>query len=324
MKAKVLFIAGPTAAGKSRLALILAKRIKGEIISADSMQVYRGMDIGTAKPTALQQKQIPHYLIDIIPPSRSFSVYQYRRLALAKIRQVIKKGKFPIVVGGSGLFVRSLLQGLSGQPGADIRLRKSLENEAEKFGLKPLYERLVKLDPARAAKIKSQDKRRILRALEILEQSRTKPSEWYQKRESLASLGFDPLVIGITKERSRLYADIEKRVEQMFRKGLVREVKKLLRSRWSKTARQAVGYKEIIPALRGEISLTAAKDLIKKNTRHFAKRQLTWFKKEQDIEWYELASAADFQKIAIDIYQKLPLSELERPAKLPHNSIKAL
>ncbi len=298
MRPQVLFIVGPTACGKSKLAVELAKRLAGEIISADSMQVYKGMDIGTAKPTSRERKNIPHHLMDIFSPAHLFSVYEYQKRALIKIRQIIKRGKIPIVVGGSGLYVRSLLQGLSGQPGADFKLRKKLEEEASQRGLDTLYQRLQKKDPERAAQINPNDQKRILRALEILEASPQKPSEWHQSRQSLSDLGFDSRVIGITKDRQQLYSDIEKRVDQMFRKGLVKEVKQLMKGKISQTAAQAVGYKELFEFFVGRLSLSQAKDLIKRNTRRFAKRQWVWFKKEPKIEWVEWPEGVDVKKMA--------------------------
>ncbi|MBI3314299.1 MAG: tRNA (adenosine(37)-N6)-dimethylallyltransferase MiaA [Candidatus Omnitrophica bacterium] len=288
MKPLVFFLLGPTAVGKSKIAVELAKRLKGEIISADSMQVYRGMDIGTAKPSKKDQKQSPHHLIDILSPARSFSAFEYRKKALAKIRQITRRKRTPMVVGGSGLYVRSLLEGISGQPGANWKIRRKLEREAKIRGLAELYRRLERLDSMAAKKIKASDEMRIIRALEIREISGKNPSQWHQKKEgALETLGFQPVVIGICRPRPELYENINARVDEMFRKGLVREVKKLAQGRLSRTARLAVGYKEILKSLAGEISLQAAKEDIKKNSRHLAKRQITWFKKEKGIHWVE-------------------------------------
>ncbi len=286
MKPQVLVIVGPTAVGKSKVALELARRLGGEIVSADSMQVYQGMDIGTAKPSRLERRKVTHHLLDIIPPSRSFSVFSYQKRAFAKIRKILRRGKFPIVVGGSGLYVRSLVEGLSPEPGPDKKLRRKLFQAAEKSGSAKLHGRLLRLDPERARKIKPGDTKRIVRALEIFERSGKKPSEWHsQKKESLETQGFEPFVVGLTKDRQRLYADIEKRVDAMFQKGLVREVKKLLKGRLSQTAAQAVGYKELFAALRGSGTLEEARNAIKKKSRHLAKRQMTWFRKEKGIQW---------------------------------------
>lgn len=286
MKPSVLFLVGPTAVGKSKVAVLLAKKLNGEIISADSMLVYRDMNIGTAKPSRTEQKKIPHYLMDVISPTKTFSVFQYRRLALQKIKEITKRGKFPIVVGGSGLYVRALLNGITAFPAFDPKLRKEMEGELKKEGgLQTLFCRLQKRDPVKAASIDSSNHRRVIRALEISLQRVDTSKALSSREESLQELGFQPCVIGITKERQALYRDIEVRVELMFQKGLVREVRRLLKRGLSKTARQAVGYKEVIGFLAGEYGIDRALELVKINTRHLAKRQWTWFKRETGIEW---------------------------------------
>lgn len=291
MKLPVLFLVGPTAVGKSQAALLIAKKLKGEIISADSMLVYRGMDIGTAKPSRAELKRIPHHLIDIVKPSSNFSVFQYRRLALKKIGEIVRKGKLPIVTGGSGLYVRALLKGIAPFPGTDRKLRVELEKELKtENGLQSLLHRLQELDPERAATIDSRNPRRVIRALEIALQSGQDSGKIRPKEEPLSELGFTPLVIGITKDRQALYQDIEVRVDRMFKKGLVKEVRGLLKGRLSKTARQAVGYKEVIGFLIKEYDLKRAVELVKINTRHLAKRQWTWFKREEGILWMEVSA----------------------------------
>lgn len=285
IKPTVLFIVGPTATGKSKIAVEVARRLNGEIISADSMLVYKGMDIGTAKPSKAEQKKIPHHLIDLFLPSRNFSVFEYRKRALVKIREILRKKKLPIVTGGTGLYVRALLEGLEELPAADLKLRAQLSQRVKKEGLEVLYAELNKKDPQRAAQIKPTDERRIVRALEISHQMQSKPAASYAKKESLEELGFFPVVVGITKDRAVLYQNIEKRVDQMFRRGLLKEVKKLSKTRLSRTALQAVGYKELLASLEGDTSLDEAKNLIKKKSRHLAKRQWTWFKREKGIHW---------------------------------------
>lgn len=289
MKPVVLFLVGPTAVGKSQLALALAKKINGEIVSADSMLVYRGMDIGTAKPTTAERKKIPHHLIDIIDPSRNFSVFQYRRKALQKIKAIIKRKKIPIVTGGSGLYVRALLKGIAPFPGTDMKLRRQLERELKnEGGLQSLFFRLQEMDPLRASSIDSKNPRRVIRALEVAVQMKEQGTVFPEtKEESLRHLGFEPYVIGITKERESLYRCIEARVDKMFNRGLCKEVRSLLKGKLSKTARQAVGYKEVIGFLKGEYSEERARELVKINTRHLAKRQWTWFKREEGLLWLE-------------------------------------
>jgi len=302
----VLFIVGPTAAGKSALAVALAKKLGGEILSADSMLIYKEMDIGTAKPTKKERGGIPHHGLDLIPPTKSFSVFAYRQFALKAIKDIVKRGKVPIVAGGTGFYIRALLEGLSPLPGANARIRRELEREAKAKGLPALYKRLLKLDPPRARAIGSHNQRRIIRALEIYLMSGKKASEPVQKTPSLLEIGYRPVVIGIHRERDALYRKINERVDAMFRKGLVREVKKLVRKKLSKTALQGVGYKEVLawitssstlstpgvapcphPVWTGspEQRLREVKGRIKQTTRHFAKRQWTWFKRERGIRW---------------------------------------
>lgn len=297
-KSLILFIVGPTASGKSKIAIELAKSLGGEILSADSMQIYRGMDIGTAKPSLREQQAVQHHLIDIVSPSRSFSAFDYREHALQKIREILERDKLPIVVGGSGLYVRALLQGFSGQPGRSAKCRKNLAWEAKHKGLNTLFKRLQKIDPAAAKKINPHDQKRIIRALEIHRLSGKRASEWRGERERLYDLGYGPIVIGIAKDRQVLYGEINARVDQMFRKGLVNEVRKLSKGKFSKTAAQAVGYKELRLALGGKMSLEEAKELIKRNTRRLAKRQITWFKRESGIEWVFWSKGEDSSNTA--------------------------
>lgn len=296
----VVFVVGPTATGKTKLGIKLAEQFNGEIISADSMQVYKGMDIGTAKPTRAERKAVRHHLIDTVSPAQNFSVYHFHKKALQLIQQIITRKKVPIVVGGTGLYVRSLLEGLSDQPAANRIIRKRLEKEAAEKGLEGLYQRLSKMDPETASRIKPADQRRIIRALEILQLSGKTPSEIYRSKISLVARGYHPLMIGLTKDRQKLYEDIEKRVDQMFRKGLVREALRLEQKRISKTAAQAVGYKEIWQAYLAAgknlqklmASIPQVKLLIKRNTRRFAKRQITWFRREKNVIWVDACDSS--------------------------------
>ena len=348
---KVIFIVGPTGVGKSEIAFKLAQKLDGEIISADSMQVYRGMDIGTAKTSARLRKKIPHHLIDIVSPSTAFSAYRFCQLARKVIKKICAKGKIPIVAGGSGLYVRALLQGITPQPGPDPVFRREMVKIAVTEGLTVLYQRLQKENPQAAAKIKPNDKKRIIRALEIAHVIATE-SQCFRHaggnlrfpsaeaisvtplafpsplgrgvgegEVSLKYLGFSPIVIGVTKDRAELYADIEKRVDQMFRRGLVGEVKKIMQKRMSATAREAIGYREIrMLFLQSRKSKTAssarsralspeklasAKALIKRNTRRYAKRQITWFKREQGIQWFERSANETSNALCIRILESI-------------------
>ncbi len=325
-KNQVLFIVGPTASGKSELAIALAKRMNGEVISADSMLVYKGMDIGTAKLTSRARRGVPHHGIDLIPHTRNFSVYDYRQAALQAIKDVLERGKTPIIAGGTGFYVRALLEGLLPQPGANPLIRRKLEAEAQTKGLPALYKRLLKIDRKRALAIGPHNQRRIIRALEIYVVSGKKPSRPSVKSPGLPELGYDPLVIGLHRDRAALYEKINKRVDRMFRKGLVREVRRLAKKKFSATALQGVGYKELVEWLtirhceersdeaiskirsprhsafsgilvrhahhpeqsrraHDDATLAEVRDRIKQTTRHFAKRQWTWFKREKGIRW---------------------------------------
>lgn len=288
-KSLVLFLVGPTASGKSALAVELARRLGGEVVSADSMLVYQGMDIGTAKMTAKERRGVRHHLIDIIPPSQEFSVFEFRRRALKCIADIARRGKLPIVAGGTGFYVRALLEGIQPQPAADPAVRAKLEGEAAEYGLPALYDRLRRLDPVRARQIDPNNKKRVIRALEILLLSGKRISSNKKKEPSLRQLGFRPVVIGLTIDRAMLYERINRRVDRMFRRGLAREVRRLTKQKISLTARQGVGYKELfekgtVPFL-GKRGLSPFQERIKQATRHLAKRQWTWFKREKGIRW---------------------------------------
>ena len=296
MKPIVLFVVGPTASGKSQVAFALAKRFNGEIISADSMQVYRGMDIRTAKPSRKERQRIPHHLVDIRSPARLFSVFEFRKLALKKINQILKRGKLPIVAGGTGLYIRSLTQGLVESPAPDFRLRRALEKEACEKGIELLYERLKKRDPRKAKTLQPGDKKRIIRALEILQAGKKHPPSGGQKEAelSLAALGFNPVIIGINRDRSDLYLRINARVDLMIKKGLIAEAKGLYRVKMAQTSRQGVGYKELFFNFSQHHDIKEVKENIKKNTRHYAKRQLTWFRKEPGVHWFMWSAQEKF------------------------------
>lgn len=302
----VLFIVGPTASGKSALAVALAKKLSGEIVSADSMLVYKGMDIGTAKPTKNERCGIPHHGFDLILPTQSFSVFAYRQFALKAIRDIVRRGKVPIVAGGTGFYVRALLEGLLPLPGASAALRGELEREALEKGLPALYRRFLTLDPTRAKAIGPHNQRRIIRALEIYLVSGKKPSRESIKTPGLRELGYRPVVMGLHRDRAALYLKINRRVDAMFRKGLVREVKRLARKKLSKTALQGVGYKETLDWIRdpGTKPLKEVKDRIKQTTRHFAKRQWTWFKRERGIRWVWWPEGVSVNKIRDFVIQK--------------------
>lgn len=278
----VYFLIGSTASGKTDISIKLAKKLNAEIISCDSMCVYKGMDILTSKPSKAVRKKIRHHLIDLIPPAREFNVAMYRDLALEAIEDIFKRGKTPLFVGGSGLYVNSVVDGLFCSSKKDTRFRKKQEELAKRYGKRYLYNKLRRIDPESAAKIHPNNLRYVIRALEIYHTEKKRPSEVRKNREPLK---YNVKIFGVNPGRDVLYKNIDNRVEAMFRSGIVNEVKKLSKTRPGITARGALGYKEILGYLKGEYALEEAKEMLKKNTRHFAKRQITWFRADSRIDW---------------------------------------
>lgn len=282
---KTIIILGPTAVGKSKLAIELAKEINGEIISADSMQVYRGMDIGTAKPTKEEQQGIPHHLIDIRNPDQDWTVSDFVEQIKKLSEQIKQRKKIPIIVGGTGLYLWTLLEGYSLPIApADKTIRERLENSA----LSTLHSQLASVDPEAAKKIHANDKKRIVRALEVYELTGEPISKLQKKRKPRSSFaGFQ--TIGLTLPREELYKRINQRVDQMIEKGLIKEVERLLTKGSPKDlpAFQALGYKEAIEHLEGHWTLDKMTEELKKRTRNFARRQTTWFKRFKNVKWFE-------------------------------------
>ena len=284
---KVIVIAGPTASGKTSLGVELAKKIDGEVISADSMQIYKDMTIGTAKPTPEETEGVPHYLIDFVPPDERYSVADFKRDAEAKIEEIIQKGKVPIVVGGTGLYIDSLVYGIEyAEIEYNEEYRKELMDKAKtEDGLKELYEEACKIDAKAMEKVSCNDKKRIARVLEIYNATgKTKTELELKSREKGPK--YDYIVFAIDWPREKLYERINLRVDIMIEQGLVDEVKFIL-NKYEKfpTAMQGLGYKEVVEYLEGKISYEEMIEKIKLETRHFAKRQLTWFRKNKDIIW---------------------------------------
>src|SRR3989338_2710123 len=304
MPNKLIFLVGPTAIGKTGISFELAKLIECEIISCDSMQVYRGMDLGTSKPAKVLFDSIPHHLIDIIEPSEEFSVARFRGLATKAIEEIISRGKTPLLVGGSGLYVKVLIDGIFEAPTTDRELRERLQQEAEEFGTGILYRRLQEVDRDSAGKIHANDLRRIIRALEVYEKAKAPISELRKNTTGLSGK-YDIRIFGLNMERAALYRKIDERVDLMFDEGLVSEARALLEGKLSLTASQALGYKEAFGYLRGEYDTEEAKRLIKRNTRHFAKRQLTWFRRDERVEWITLDENFDSEETARGIWKKL-------------------
>lgn len=301
---KLLVICGPTASGKSELALRLARELDAEIINADSMQVYRGMDIGTAKPTLEERTAIRHHLIDVADPDRLFSAADFADAASAAITDITGRGKKVIVVGGTGLYIRALLKGLVESPSGAGEIRRELQTEAGKVGNKAMLELLRQVDPESALRIHPNNLVRIIRALEVFRLTGI-PLSRYQQEHAFAGQCYRSLQIGIRVERQELYNRIEARVERMLTAGLSTEVAGLLAAGYGRELKslRAIGYKEVAAFLFGECSMEDAAQLIKRDTRRYAKRQLTWFAADSDIIWLEYPEKfATILTYAIDFF----------------------
>lgn len=285
MKNRVIFIVGPTTTGKSRTAIELAKEIGGEIISCDSMQIYKGMPILTQAPSEKDRKEIPHRLISEVPPGKEYSAAEFSKRAAKLIKNIIKKGRTPIIVGGTGLYVRALVDGLFPSPKKDLDLRKKLESEAAKYGSASLYGELKRIDPEASHSIHPNDTKRIIRVLEIY-YSTGIPASVHKKNTKGIKDSYEIVQLGLNIPRHELYKKINTRVEKMFRDGLVDEAKALFRNNLSITASSAIGIKEIRGYLGDKYNLNQAKEMLKKNTRRYAKRQSTWFKRDKRIKWF--------------------------------------
>lgn len=285
-KEKVVVICGPTASGKTALSIELAKRVNGEIVSCDSMQIYKEMDIGTAKPTREEMQGIKHYLIDFVSPEERYSVADYKIDAKKAINEIIEKGKTPIIVGGTGLYVDSLIYEIE-YPNIefDENYRKELERQVEENGLEKLYEKAKEIDPEAIKKISPNDQKRILRILEIYHATGKNKTE-QEKESRKKEVEYDYKVYALDWERSRLYERINKRVDIMIENGLIEEVKNIY-NKYEKfpTAMQGLGYKEVVEYLEGKTTKEEMIDKIKQETRRYAKRQLTWFRKNKQTIW---------------------------------------
>jgi len=301
---KVLIIAGPTASGKTKISIELAKKINGEIISADSMQVYKYMNIGTAKPDEEERGGIKHYLIDEVNPDEEFSVAKYKDLAVKYIKEVINKGKMPIVVGGTGLYINSLVYNINfTETICDRELRSKLKKEAEVYGNKYIHDKLKEVDPEAAKRIHVNDTKRIIRAIEVYEHTKS-PISYHQEVSRNEPPEFEFIITALRVDRAILYERINKRVDDMFAKGLIDEVKKLVSMGYGRnnTSMQAIGYKEILSYLEGNISLDEAIYIIKRDTRHYAKRQYTWFKRLEGIKWIDIDETTRVEDI-VNLYE---------------------
>lgn len=287
-KEKVIVICGPTASGKTALSIELAKKMNGEIISCDSMQIYQDMNIGTAKPTIEEQQGIPHHLIDFVSPEERYSVADFKKDAKEAIKNILEKGKLPIIVGGTGLYIDSLIYEIEyPMIEFDETYRKELEEKVEKQGLKSLYEEAKKIDPIAIEKISENDKKRILRILEIYHATGKNKTE-QEKESRKKEVEYDYQVYALNWDREKLYERINKRVDIMIEQGLIEEVEKI-REKYHifPTAMQGLGYKEVVEYLEGKTSKEEMMEKIKMETRRYAKRQLTWFRKNKQTIWLE-------------------------------------
>ena len=292
---KLLILTGPTGVGKTRISIALAKALNGEIISADSVAVYRGLDIGSAKIKESETQGIAHYLIDVLDPKEPFNVTIFQTLAREAMRKIWAKGKLPIIVGGTGFYIQALRKGVEfAEEAEDGEIRKRLEEEAKTLGKETLHERLSVIDPASYERIPAGNVKRVIRALEFYEMHGYPISEHNDKEKEKSSI-YDDLCIVLTDKREKLYENINLRVDQMVKEGLVDEIKGLkaqgLNS--SHISMQGIGYKEILCALNGECSVEEAVEKVKLNTRHFAKRQITYFKGMDDVIWFDKSEYAN-------------------------------
>lgn len=299
MPPKILVIVGPTASGKTRMAVELAQRHNGEVISADSMQIYRTMDIGTAKPTKEEMGGIPHHMIDVADPEEDFSVARYVEMAARCVDDVLARGKLPIVAGGTGLYIDSLLSGRTFAPfSPDSALRGELERELEEKGGQAMLEALAQVDPEAAQRLHPNDHKRIIRALEVY-RSTGKTITQHNRETQAIPPRYNALTIGLAfQDRQAMWRRIDQRVDEMVAAGLEDEVRRLLTSGISPkcTAMQAIGYKEFTQALSGEMTWQEAADVVKLRSRQYAKRQLTWFGRNPNTRWVRWDDPPEFEQ----------------------------
>jgi tRNA dimethylallyltransferase len=295
----VVVIVGPTAVGKSRVAIEVAKAFETEVLTADSRQVYRGLDIGTDKPLPEERQAVPHRLIDLVNPDESFNAGLYRRQAVDEIERLYRDRRLPLVVGGTGLYVRTLLKGLCDAPPTDPVVRAALRQEAKDQGHDCLYARLVAIDPVTAARLHPRDESKVNRALEVYELSGRRMSE-FQQEHGFADRPFAALIIGLNRERGALYRRIEERIDWQLAHGLIEETRQLLARGYQRdsAAMKGLGYRQVAEHLAGEYDAAEMVRRFKRDTRHFSKRQMTWFRKEPGIQWLTIEESESVQHTA--------------------------
>jgi tRNA dimethylallyltransferase len=297
MMSQVLAIVGPTASGKTTLSILLAENLHSEIISADSRQIYKFLNIGTAKPTPEDLRRIPHHFIDVLDPDQEYNAAEYGQQARSKIEELLKRGIQPIIVGGSGLYIRAIIDGFFQGPGKDSEIRESLEQESQKYGAEMLFEKLKRIDPVSAAKMDASKVRRVIRALEVYYTTGKQISDLHSSQETRAP--FEVLQYALEWERKTLYERINHRIDEMIENGLVEEVRELKTRGYlsGMNALNTVGYKETFDFIEGKLTKEEMVRLIKQNSRHFAKRQLTWFRADKRIRWISVNERTNWNEI---------------------------
>ncbi|SNR88041.1 tRNA dimethylallyltransferase [Anaerovirgula multivorans] len=303
-KKKLLIIAGPTAVGKTDTSIELARRLNGEIISADSMQIYKYMDIGTAKPAPEEMKGVPHHLIDIIDPDQEYSVAVFQKEARKLITEINHKHRLPIVVGGTGLYVNSIIYDMDfTSTVSNWDLRNQLQEEALEYGNEYIHNKLKAIDPQAAERIHKNNVKRVIRAIEVFNESGDSIGDFH--KDVKFNNEYDLVLIGLTRDRQELYERVNQRVDIMMNNGLIEEVKSLIDLGYSEdlVAFKGLGYKEIISHLKGEYSLIEAIEILKRDTRRYAKRQLTWFKRLEKMKWYNLSEYTSNEKLIDNIME---------------------
>ena len=305
MERKVIVIVGPTCSGKTGVGISLAEKLRTEIISADSRQIYKLLTIGTAKPTTDELRKAKHHLVDFLEPDEDYNVSRFESDSLKIIEKLFSQNKIPIVVGGSGLYIKALAEGIFDTVDADSEYREELHDKREKFGNEYLYEELKRVDPQSASKMLPQNWKRVMRALEVYHL--TGEPIWKFQETYKRETDIEFKLFGLNWEREKLYRNIENRVDEMIAAGLVDEVKNILALGYSKkiNALNTVGYKEIISFLENEITLERAVELIKRNTRRYAKRQMTWFRKTKGIEWLNCDESTSSEQLSSLILKKM-------------------
>ncbi|WP_163536868.1 tRNA (adenosine(37)-N6)-dimethylallyltransferase MiaA [Gracilibacillus sp. YIM 98692] len=287
MKNKVVAVVGPTAVGKTALSIEIAKRFNGEVISGDSMQVFKGLDIGTAKVTETEKQGVPHHMIDLLEPHESFSVAEFQNIVRQIMKDIQLRGKLPVIAGGTGLYIQAILFDYQfADEGSSEVYRSKIEEEIERAGIESVYQRLKSIDPNQAEKVHPNNKRRLIRALEVYERTGKTMTE-HQAQQSTAL--YDSYIVGLEMDRTILYRRINERVDQMINEGLIEEVERLFQQGLANhQSMRGIGYKEVIEYLQGNQSLADSIELLKRNSRRFAKRQYTWFRNKMPVHWYPI------------------------------------